>query len=312
MPDTASPMRDAARRVAVATGTYRSLNRLRRAWEAFMWNQGPGPAQDIHVDYPVDPRPRWGYGKPSHRELARIIEEGRAGYADLLHRFLELQESFAQISVEADPREWTTPNWGNGMLPALDTMALYSLLALNDPSLYIEIGSGHSTKFARRAVADHELTTKIVSVDPRPRAECDEICDELIRAPFEKIDVSLFDRVGSGDVVFLDGSHRCFTNSDVTVFYLDVMPYLPSGTLVHIHDIWLPDDYPPQWNDRYYSEQYPLATWLLAQGSTYRVLLPNYVISIDPELHGILDPVWKDPRLAGMETFGCSFWLQRC
>jgi Methyltransferase domain len=313
-------MRRVLKRLALATGTYPLVSgvlaRLRRALAAFaetprILEREPPPAQTIPVDYPVDPRPRWGYGRPSHPELSRILEEGRARYAELLGSFLPFRRSLAQIPLREDPDDWRTPNWDNGMLPALDAIALYSLLALREPSLYIEVGSGNSTKFARRAVDDQQLATKVVSVDPHPRAECDRICDEIIREPFERIDLGLFDRVGPGDVVFLDGSHRCFTNSDATVFFIDVMPFLPSGALVHIHDIWLPDDYPPAWNDRYYSEQYPLATWLLAGGSTYEVLLPNHFISQDPELHGILEPIWSDPHMAGAETHGCSFWLRR-
>jgi hypothetical protein len=67
----------------------------------------------------------------------------------------------------------------------------------------------------------------------------------------------------AGDVLFFDGSHRCLQNSDVTAFFLDVLPELPSGVIVGIHDIVLPNDYPSVWKDRYYSEQYILAAYLL-------------------------------------------------
>ena len=305
----------ALRRLAEVTKTYPLLARLRRGFGAFADEAKkvpePAPVQTIALDYKVDPQPRWGYGKPSHPELLRILDAGRARYSDLLGGFLPFRESFARIPLPPDPADPRAPNWNNGMLPALDTIALYGLLVMEAPSTYVEIGSGNSTKFARRAIDDNRLATKIVSVDPHPRAECDLICDEIIREPFERIDLGLFDRVGSGDVVFLDGSHRCFTNSDATVFFMDVMPFLPPGALIHIHDIWLPDDYPPAWSDRFYSEQYLLAAWLLAQSSTYEVVLPNFFISEDPELHGILDPIWSDPRMSGVETHGCSFWMRR-
>ena len=90
--------------------------------------------------------------------------------------------------------------------------------------------------------------------------EVDGLCDEVIRAPLEECDLAVFSRVRPGDVVFFDGSHRAFTNSDVTTFFLDVLPELPAGVLVHLHDICLPDDYPPYLDDSFYSEQYLLAT----------------------------------------------------
>jgi len=97
-------------------------------------------------------------------------------------------------------------------------------------------------------------------------------------------------------------------NSDATVIFLDVLPNLPPGVLVHFHDIFLPDDYPPDWIGRYYSEQYLLAAYLLAKGNAVEVLQPNYFISRDPELSRFLEPLWEDfPHIT---RHGASFWLK--
>ena len=116
--------------------------------------------------------------------------------------------------------------------------------------------------------------------------------------------------VGAGDILFYDGSHRAFENSDVTVFFLEVLPQLPAGVLVHVHDICLPYDYPPGWEGRWYSEQYLLAAWLLGGGARVRVVLPNAFVSHDPELSRLLDPLWSRPSLAVVERHGSSFWLE--
>src|SRR5262245_52540208 len=108
----------------------------------------------------------------------------------------------------------------------------------------LSIGSGHSTKFARRAVVDYGLPTQITSIDPHPRAEIDALCHRTIRKPLEETDLNVFDELEPGDVVFFDGSHQYFMNSDVTVFFLDVPPRLKPGTLVQVHDNTLPYDYP--------------------------------------------------------------------
>ena len=114
-----------------------------------------------------------------------------------------------------------------------------------------------------------------------------------------------------------------FTNSDVAVIFLEVLPRLQPGVLVHLHDIFLPYDYPPEWRDRYYSEQYVLAAMLLGQTSRFNVALPNAFIGRDPELRAVLAPLWRDPgfappvsthgqpaAMADRSGVGSSFWMR--
>jgi hypothetical protein len=266
---------------------------------------------NIELDYGFTSRSRWGHGRPQHRRLTELFERGRTDYATLLRSIASFHDDFMRIPVTAteDPTE---PSWFNGWLPSLDTMVLYGLLASRNPKMYLEIGSGNSTKFARRAIQDHQLRTKIVSIDPHPRAECDLLCDEVLRQPFEDVDItSVLGVIGPNDIVFLDGSHRSFMNSDTTAFFLDLLPELPPGTYVHIHDVLLPADYSPDWIKRYYNEQYLLAAWLLAGGTSYDVFCPNYFISQDRELHGLLEGIWSNPAMSGAEDWGVSFWLRR-
>ena len=181
-----------------------------------------------------------------------------------------------------------------------------------NPIRYIEIGSGNSTKFARRAIQDQQLRTQITSIDPHPRATVEQICDHSIRLPVEDVELGLFEELEEDDILFIDNSHRIFTNSDATTVFLDVLPYLKPGVLVQFHDIYLPYDYPEEWRHRYYSEQYCLATLLLAdRNRRYEIVLPNWFIFENALSHGILnDPVWQYPSLAGVEQHGGSFWLR--
>jgi hypothetical protein len=181
------------------------------------------------------------------------------------------------------------------------------------PKRLIEIGSGYSTKFARRAIREHGLQTHITSIDPEPRAEIDQICDQVIRQPLEEVALSLFDELQPGDFMFVDSSHRTFTNSDVTVVFMDVLPRLSEGVLVHFHDIFWPNDYPPEWNGRYYSEQYMLGAYLLSTGaSSPKVLLPNAFIVRDHDLAqncgSLLDITGFQNSPHGIG--GGSFWMQ--
>jgi hypothetical protein len=263
----------------------------------------------IALDFPVRPQPRYGYGRPMHARLAELIDAQRGTYGALLEQFLVYKPDLWRIEATAgqDPR---APIWINGFLPGLDAVSLYGLIRLNRPRLFVEIGSGHSTRFARRAIEDGELSTQVISVDPQPRVEVRAVADRVIEQPVEEIALDLFESLQKGDILFVDNSHRVFSNSDVTVVFLDILPKLKPGVLVHFHDIFLPADYPPQWNDRYYSEQYLLACHLLAQTQSFEILLANSFVSADPELSAIVSSLWLNPAMTGVEKHGSSFWVR--
>ena len=270
--------------------------------------------QPIFLDYRVKPIPRYGYGKPPHPELTRILACNEDHYVKLLVQFSSFSDDLLRIPSRQQ-KSSPEPCWINEWLDGLDTFALYGFMATRNAALLMEVGSGYSTKLARRAIRDHQLQTKIISIDPNPRAEIDTLCDEVIRQPLENCDLSVVDRLGPGDIFFMDGSHRSFMNSDVTVFFLEILPRLRPGVLVHIHDIFLPLDYKPWWLQqfyphRYWSEQYLLAASLLAGHVGYDVVLPNHYISITSHVASVLDEFWKEPQLADVSRSGSSFWIQ--
>jgi hypothetical protein len=266
--------------------------------------------QTLFLEYPVQFQPRHGHGKPPHDLLYKIISAERAHYAEILRGFLQHKAAIQNIkkqSAETDPAQ---PSWNNGFLPGLDTVAIYGMLAHFRPQQYVEIGSGYSTKVARKSVIDNHLGTRIISIDPHPRAEIDRLADTVIRLPLEAIDFSFLKNMAAGDILFIDNSHRVLPNSDATVFFMEVLPYLPKGVIVHIHDIYLPYDYPQFMCDRFYSEQYVLAAFVLANPDRYKPLLPNYFISEDKPLSKLIADIWQHPNLEGVEQHGGSFWLQ--
>ena len=267
------------------------------------------PHNVIVLEYPIDSRPRWDQQRPNPH-LYEAISRQRASYANSLRSFLQFSDDFSRIATRPPATHAPgDPHWINGWLPALDGIALYSLLVLHNPAHYVEVGSGNSTKFARRAITDHRLQTRITSIDPFPRAEIDAICDRVIREPVERVALDTFDVLQPGDILFIDSSHRSFMNSDVTMLFLDVLPRLKPGVLVQVHDVTLPSDYPPQWVDRHYSEQYLLAAYLLGSQDRLEIVFPAAFVSDDPELHRILAPIWAADWMAGAETYGGSFWF---
>jgi len=266
--------------------------------------------QNLFLDYKVDFKPRYGHGKAPHTELYKIIDENRATYKDLLQKALKYKDTFWKIQDTQLEGDLTKATWNNGFLPGLDIIGIYTLLAESRPQKYIEIGSGNSTKVAYKAKQELGLSTQIISIDPMPRAEIDQLADTIIRKPFEDTDFDLIGSLEANDILFVDNSHRILPNSDSMVFYMEILPCLKKGVIVHIHDIYLPYDYPQFMCDRFYSEQYGLAMYLLANPKKYSTILPNYFISEDPELSKVIAPVWEHNNMTGVERHGGSFWIK--
>lgn len=277
------------------------------------------PEYPVILEYPIHPEPRYGEGKPAHPEIGSLLGQNDEAYRSTLAVLSEFSENLSQITETGKATTPGEPHWDNTFFSALDAIALYGFLGSIKPSRYVEVGSGNSTKFARRAVRDLALNTQIISVDPSPRAEVDALCDRVVREPLETVDTALFDELEAGDMLFVDSSHRVFENSDVTVFFLEILPRLKSGVTVHLHDIFLPFDYPRLWMDRHYSEQYLLAAYLLAGYSRFEVLLPLAYISQHPVTGAFVNKTWGQPLFQRAFSrnrqntggyIGTSFWLK--
>jgi hypothetical protein len=260
------------------------------------------------VDYPYRSTIRYGAGKPSHPGLTRIIEAGRSRYEAVIDALGAIQAGFADLPVGGS-YDTRAPFWLNGWFPPLDGMALTHFLHAGDPARFVEIGSGVSTKFARRAVEMYGLRTHLTSIDPQPRNEIDSLCDTVIRQPLEETDPAIFDELEPGDILFLDSSHRSFQGSDVTVFFLDILPRLKPGVVVHIHDIYLPDDYISGHVRRLWNEQYLLATALLFGPDRFEILFPSWFAHRDPALSDRAAGLLRKGPLEGVNLYGASFWL---
>ncbi len=266
--------------------------------------------QTLFLEYKVDMKPRYGHGKPAHNELYNIINANRNFYKAFLEKSLLYKDNIQKIKKSGDDSAVNNPVWNNGFLPGLDIIAIYSMLAINKPKKYIEVGSGNSTKVAYKSKKENNLDTEIISIDPKPRAEIDQLADRVIRKPFENVDYKMIFDLEANDILFIDNSHRILPNSDSMVFYLEILPKLKKGVIVHIHDIYLPYDYPQFMCDRFYTEQYGLAMYLLANAEKYKPILPNYFIYKDKGLSKIIAPFRKHTNLDGVEQHGGSFWLK--
>jgi hypothetical protein len=128
------------------------------------------------------------------------------------------------------------------------------------------------------------LQTRIVSIDPHPHTIIDTLCDEVVRRRMEEMPREFWEGIEPDDLLLIDNSHRSFPNSDVTVFFAEVMPALRPGTIWGLHDIFLPWDYPEEWRDRFYNEQYLLLSYLLGGADGDEIILPVAWATHQPHL----------------------------
>jgi len=266
--------------------------------------------QALINEYPVDMKPRYGYGLPPHKQLYDIIDAERNTYRALIDAALSNQNEIAEIQDSSKVTDSKLPGWNNGFLPGLDIIAIYTMISYYKPKRYVEVGSGNSTKVAFKVKQEQHNSLEITSIDPMPRAEIDQLADVVIRKPFEDIDYQKVLNLEAGDILFIDNSHRILPNSDSMVFYMEIFPQLNKGVIVHIHDIYLPYDYPQFMCDRFYTEQYGLAMYVMANPKRYKTIFPCYFVSEDEELAKQLEPIWNHDNLKEVERHGGSYWLQ--
>ena len=232
----------------------------------------------LPVDYPpsVAFEARYGYSHPQIKLIASLIENNAEAYRELAVEASKLLPYFHKIPRDFQKKNLPCPGFFGVPINQIDTILLYTMMVKYRPKTYVEIGSGVTTCFANQAKNDHGLDTRIISIDPSPYQEIDSICDTVIRSGLETSDLSIFSNLEAGDIVFFDGSHRSFMNSDVTVFMLEVVPSLKPGVIVHVHDINLPDDYPNFFKYWYWNEQYMLAAYLMGAAEKVEIVAPTY------------------------------------
>jgi len=242
-------MRQAARRLGFGLLT---LSGLRRRGFFIPYRYADGVA---------GPAARGGY--PA---LESLFGAAEPGFADLLARMDVHAAALRAIGGKPPP----APRWEQDWFPRLDAAAAYVLVRERRPARIVEIGSGHSTRFLARAVRDGGLATAITAIDPAPRAAIDGLGVAVLRRTVQETGTAPFAALAPGDVLFIDSSHILMPGTDVDILFNDVVPRLPAGVLVHIHDVFLPDGYPAEWEWRGYNEQLAVAT--LLQGGGFRLL----------------------------------------
>tara|TARA_X000000950_G_scaffold284381_1_gene387370 strand:- start:5049 stop:5993 length:945 start_codon:yes stop_codon:yes gene_type:complete len=166
----------------------------------------------------------------------------------------------------------------NGSFEEGDAEIYYQMIRYLKPNKILEVGSGHSTLIGLEAVEQNKIENKktlIKCIEPYENKWLSNLDVEVIRQPLEKIDKNWNEELNKDDIFFLDSSHIIKPGGDVLKFYQEILPSLKSGVIVHIHDIFTPKNYLPNWTfDKYrlWNEQYLLES-ILSNSNKYEVIL---------------------------------------
>ena len=276
---------------------YSVGDNLRSAWRFGLRILGNGGASlGSYAVLPLDHRGVLSATDPEfiYDEVMQRVTEQDAVYDLLLQKMHNPMEA-ARRSISRHAIDESQPFWNNSYFQGNDASAAWALTALARPRRIDEIGSGNSTKFFRHAIEQNALDTKLVCIDPVPRAEISAVADDIHYKSVQHVPPEVFQSLRPGDMLFFDGSHLVVQGSDTQFVFLQILPRLPKGVLVHIHDVNLPYEYRAFYNSRLYGEQYMLAV-LLVFAQNWKPLLPVYFLEQTGRM-----PVTDNP--------GASFWF---
>jgi len=203
----------------------------------------------------------------------------------------------------------------NGSYSYGDAEYLYNIVRYFKPSKFIEIGSGNSTLMVRNAVKANQFENKNYTcnhtcIEPYEQPWLEQLDVKLIREKVEHLDYSIFKNLEKNDILFIDSSHIIRPEGDVLFEYLELLPLLKPGVIVHIHDIFTPKNYLDNWvitEHRLWNEQYILEAFLTLNKEFKIIGALNFLH------HNYSDEFDKKHPLSaqnkGHEPGG--FWIQR-
>jgi hypothetical protein len=208
----------------------------------------------------------------------------------------------------------------NGAFGLVSAAVLHCMIRYFRPQTIIEVGSGSSTYVSARACLMNKnvdgKNTNLISIEPYPNKVLSMAfpgLTELIPKKVEEVDIKLFEQLEDGDILFLDSSHNVRIGGDVNYLYLEVIPRLKKGVIIHIHDIFFPEEYPEEWVislRRFWTEQYLLQAFL-AFNDHFKVLWCGSYIYL--KYFEKLKSAFPPPADLGFCTnyFSSSFWMRK-
>jgi len=206
-----------------------------------------------------------------------------------------------------------TYHFENAAFKSGDADFLYNLIRLKKPARIFEIGSGNSTLMAIKAIKRNRLddpayTCKHVCIEPYEMPWLERASVTVLRQKVEEVDRALFAELGVDDLLFIDSSHMIRPQGDVLFEYLELIPTLRPGVIVHVHDIFSPRDYLNEWivdDVLFWNEQYLLEAFLSCNKEWKIIGALNYLRNHHYDTLKACSPLLTPERQPG------SFYIQK-
>lgn len=196
--------------------------------------------------------------------------------------------------------------------------ALYAMIRHFKPKKIIEIGSGNSSQIINQALGankneNHPCQYTIIDPYPTAYVRNRKIPAKLIAKKVETVDPKIFEKLGRNDILFIDSSHSVKIGSDVNFLYLDVLPRLKPGVVVHIHDIAIPYEYPKEYATsehfrQFWAEQYLLQAFLVGNRDFEILQAMGYLMRDQKRVFQRAFPHY-DPKIHLLNSG--SFWMRK-
>jgi hypothetical protein len=217
------------------------------------------------------------------------------------------------VEISKRPMDQLTYSFGGGSFLSGDAEYLYNIVRRCKPKTVIEVGCGQSTKMMCHALQknkDHNSadTCEHICIEPYHNDWLEKLPVRVNRNLVEQCDIGLFQSLQQNDIIFIDSSHIIRPQGDVLFEYLEVLPRLNRGVLVHIHDIFTPKDYLTEWifdGKVFWNEQYLLEAFL-SFNSSFRILG-----SLNYRMHHHYNELQAKCPLLTPEREPGSFWMQK-
>lgn len=196
---------------------------------------------------------------PAYPHVKEYFDRLSQRFGAFLGAMDDNEPDFLRIDAEEDGGMFQSR-----FLSALDACVVYTGITEFKPARVLEVGSGSTTHFIARAIADHGLDTEVTCIDPEPRCEIAALPVNFERRVLEARDVDRIAELDDGDVLFIDSSHFMQQGFDVDILFNRGFPSLKPGVIVHVHDVFLPYGYPKGWEWLRFNEQQALVGWVLS------------------------------------------------
>jgi len=250
-------------------------NRNKKYSEEIFMDEGLLPVLDHYYQPLINPK----------KHLIKSLREDRmlAGIDYNITEQLEILAGFKYnnelLKFPIEQRKENEFYYNNGAYKSGDAEYLYNIVRHFKPSRIIEIGSGNSTLMVKNAIIKNkeensDYACEHICIEPFEMPWLKEIGVELVREKVEHLDKSFFQKLSANDILFIDSSHIIRPQGDVLFEYLELLPSLNPGVLIHVHDIFTPKDYLDEWIfDKHllWNEQYLLEAFLTFN-SEFRII----------------------------------------